>query len=394
MSPERQLLERHWLYLSTVSLQNRILSLALIIMSLSACGSGDDDAPEIPTMPAAREYNDYVLNDEFNGENYIVLAIESKGYLAAFKPQLTDGTSLMLEADLDNWPNILSDQSGSLYNFIGMGVSGPNTGKQLLHMNSQVGYWFSISAAFPTAIYPETVVNRSAPTFYSAEWNVDPKTVVSGALRDAISALNTPGFIRANDQRIIENSDFMAPDERVLVVQNSEVTKVYPYKILDRHEIVNDLLGDERIVVSYCPLTGTGTVWRSEVNGSPLEFGVSGLLSQSNLLLFDRATESLWSQIRKEAVYGELKDAIPTHFPHQEVLWGSIQDLPNLENVEVLSDNTGFDYDYDMFPYGDYRTDDNLIYFPIGYSDDRLPAKEIVLGVIVDEEAKVYRFSN
>lgn len=345
-------------------------------------------------MPTTRENNDYVLTDEFNGESYMVLAIESKGYLAAFKSQLTDGTSLTIQADLDNWPNILSDQSGSLYNFIGIGVSGPNKGKQLLHMNSQMGYWFSISAAFPTAIYPETMVNRTAPVFHSNEWNVDPKTVVSGALKDAISALNTPEFIPANDPDIIENNDFLNPEERVLVVQNGQLTKIYPYKILDRHEIVNDRLGDERIVVSYCPLTGTGTVWRSEVSGNALEFGVSGLLSQSNLLLYDRSTESLWSQMRKEAVHGELKDAIPDLFPHQEALWGSIQNLPNLENVEVLSYNTGFDYDYDWFPYGDYRTEDSLIFFPIGYSDDRVPAKEIVLGVIVNGEAKVYRFSN
>lgn len=376
-----------------MGIYKRALSLILVALCLTACGSGDDEAPEIPTMPTTQEYNDYVLMDEFHGERYTVLAIESKGYLAAFKSQLTDGTSLMLQADLDNWPNILSDQSGSLYNFIGLGVSGPNVGKQLVRMNSQMGYWFSISSAFPTAIYPEIAANRVAPVFHSTEWNVDPKTVVSGALKDAISVLNTPEFIRANDQRIIENEDYMDPNERVLVVQNGQETKVYPYKILDRHEIVNDLLGDERIAVSYCPLTGTGTVWRSEVDGNTLEFGVSGLLSQSNLLLYDRSTESLWSQMRKEAVYGELKDATPLVFPHQEILWGAIQNLPNLENVEVLSQNTGFDYDYDTFPYGDYRTD-NRVFFPIGYSDNRLPAKEIVLGVIVNGEAKVYRFSD
>lgn len=377
-----------------MGIYKRALSVLLIALSLCACGSGDDETPEIPNMSTTREYNDYVLTDEFHGEAYIVLAMESKGYLAAFKPQLTDGTSLMLEADLDNWPNILSDQSGSLYNFIGIGVSGSNTGKQLVRMNSQMGYWFSISSAFPTAIYPETDANRAAPVFHSTEWNVDPKTVVSGALKDAISALTTPEFIWANDQRIIENGDFMDPDERVLVVQNSQATKVYPYKILDRHEIVNDLLGDERIVVAYCPLTGTGTVWSSEVDGETLEFGISGLLSQSNILLYDRSTESLWSQMRKEAVYGELKDAIPEVFPHQETRWSSIQNLPNLENVEVLSYNTGFDYDYKTFPYGDYRTEDNQIFFPIGYRDNRVPAKEIVLGVIVNGEAKVYRFIN
>lgn len=375
-------------------IDKRILSLFLVAFSLLGCGSGGDDAPGIPTSPSAREYNNYALKDELNGETYIVLAIESKGYLAAFKPQLTDGTKLRIQAHLDNWPNVLSDESGSLYNFIGIGVSGPNAGKQLVPMNSQLGYWFSINATFPTAIYPETTMNRVAPDFHSTEWNIDTQTVASGALQDAIPALNTPQFIRANDERIIENEDYMDPTERVLVVQNDQITKVYPYKILDRHEIVNDLLGDENIVVSYCPLTGTGTVWSSEVNGNTLEFAVSGLVSHSNMLLYDRSTESLWSQMRKEAVYGELKDASPVLFPHQETLWGAIENLPNLEKVQVLSYNTGFDYDYETFPYGDYRTANNQIFFPIGHRDDRLPAKEIVLGVVVDGEAKVYRFSN
>ncbi|MCE7990852.1 MAG: DUF3179 domain-containing protein [Roseivirga sp.] len=369
------------------------VSCFLIIFTLLGCGSGDD-APEIPTGPSELNFNSYVISETFNGASYMVIGIEEHGYLAAFKSELSDGTAISLETTLENWPNIFSDETGSFYDFMGRGISGPNAGKQLLSMESQLGFWFSINATFPTAVYPETAVNRTLPLVQSAEWNIDPNTVVSGALRDAIPALNHPEFISANDEQIIENEDYMDPNDRVLIVANEQVTKIYPYKILDRHEIVNDMLGDEPIVVSYCPLTGTGTVWSARINNRDLEFGVSGLLSESNLILYDRSTESYWSQIRKEAVFGEFKDSQPVLFPHQETLWSSVQNLPNLENVEVLSLNTGFDYNYDFYPYGDYRTANNLIFFPTTYSDNRVPAKEIVLGVIVNGEAKVYRFSN
>ena len=118
-----------------------------------------------------------------------------------------------------------------------------------------------------------------------------------GPGKDGIPAILHPKFISAEEA----DQTFLKKSDRILgIVQNGQA-KAYPIKILNWHEIVNDRIGGASIVVTYCPLCGTGMVFDTKVNGRELTFGVSGLLYQSDMLLYDHQTESLWSQIKSEA---------------------------------------------------------------------------------------------
>jgi hypothetical protein len=119
-----------------------------------------------------------------------------------------------------------------------------------------------------------------------------------GVPRDGIPSIDNPKFIDAAD------ADFLRGKDRILGVFRNGVAKAYPIKILDYHEIVNDHFGDEAILVSYCPLCYTGMVFSVQGNDVAFDFGVSGLLYNSDVLLYDRETGSLWSQILSKAITG------------------------------------------------------------------------------------------
>jgi hypothetical protein len=113
-----------------------------------------------------------------------------------------------------------------------------------------------------------------------------------GPPRDGIPALTDPKFIPA------AQADFLADEDRILGLNLGGEARVYLIAILNWHEIVNDRIGERAVAVTYCPLCGTGIVFDAQVDGRPMEFGVSGLLYNSDVLLYDRSTESLWSQIK------------------------------------------------------------------------------------------------
>ena len=121
--------------------------------------------------------------------------------------------------------------------------------------------------------------------------------LAGGPRRDGIPALDHPSVLRAAD------ADW-SDDEPVLGVVVAGEARAYPVAILNWHELVNDTLGGEPILVSFCPLCGTGLVFDRRVGGEVRAFGVSGLLYRSDLLMFDRGSESLWSQISAEAKLG------------------------------------------------------------------------------------------
>jgi len=127
--------------------------------------------------------------------------------------------------------------------------------------------------------------------------------------------------------------------------------RAYPHFILDWHEIVNDRVGDIHIAVTYCPLTGTGIGWEREINGSVTTFGVSGLLFNSNLIPYDRNTDSNWSQIRLDCVNGDLIGTEAETHVLVETTWKTMY-----PKTLVMSMNTGYNRSYGNYPYGNYRT--------------------------------------
>ncbi|MFN0302231.1 MAG: DUF3179 domain-containing protein [Burkholderiales bacterium] len=204
-----------------------------------------------------------------------------------------------------------------------------------------------------------------------------------GPPKDGIPAIDNPKFIPATQARL-------KPDDRILGVYLNGIARAYPVRILNWHEVVNDRLGADSIAVTYCPLCGTGMAYQAKVTDRVTTFGVSGLLYNSDVLLYDRATQSLWSQIMRIAVSGPLKGTrlIPVLLTHTS--WADWR-ARHLKS-EVLSTDTGFARDYDRDPYAGYEQIQRLL-FDVQYRDARFPLKEWVLGLELGGVHKAYPFS-
>jgi len=136
-----------------------------------------------------------------------------------------------------------------------------------------------------------------------------------GPARDGIPALDHPVFVQASE------AAFLSPDDKLLGVDFNGAIKAYPIGILNYHELVNDQFNGQPVTVSYCPLCGTGLVFNPQVKGEHLAFGVSGLLYNNDLLMYDRNTDSLWSQIEGRAISGPLRGTRLERIPVEHTTW-------------------------------------------------------------------------
>ena len=237
----------------------------------------------------------------------------------------------------------------------------------------------SAAAAAATA-YAKNGFDLSAATIPTDE------ILRGGPPRDGIPSIDRPQFASA------KNANFMRDDDLVLGVAIGNSARAYPIKILNWHEIVNDELEGAPLAVTFCPLCGSGVVFRAEdENGRRLQFGVSGLLYNSDVLLYDRETESLWSQLLRRGISGEYADAVLRTLPAYHTTW---RDWRNLHpQTEVLTTDTGAFRDYDVDPYKGYY-ESAATYFPATPEAPRkFHPKEIVLGIVAGDAAKAYPFS-
>ena len=199
-----------------------------------------------------------------------------------------------------------------------------------------------------------------------------------GPGKDGIPAILSPQFGRAAD------AGFMRGEDRVLGISIGGVHKAFPVKILNWHEVVNDWTQSQRFVMTYCPLCGSGIAFAVEDEA----FGVSGLLYNSDVLLYDFATESLWSQIMMQAVAGPQKGTRLQQLPVLHTTWEQWRMLH--PDTLVLTRDTGYrGYDYRTNPYRQYERDRQLA-FPVSHRDTRLPSKTWVLGVTLGDEHVAY----
>ncbi len=205
-----------------------------------------------------------------------------------------------------------------------------------------------------------------------------------GPGKDGIPAILKPKFISAEQATFLKNHD------RVLGFVYQGQVRAYPIKILNWHEIVNDRIGGASIVVTYCPLCGTGMVFDAEVNERKLTFGVSGLLYQSDMLLYDHQTESLWSQIKSEAVTGSLTGTRLKLLASTHTNWESWK--ARHPKTRVLSDDTGYRRNYDRDPYQGYETSIRLM-FDVKSTNRKYHPKEKVIGLELGKVFKAYPFS-
>ncbi|MFY0688698.1 MAG: DUF3179 domain-containing protein [Cyclobacteriaceae bacterium] len=219
------------------------------------------------------------------------------------------------------------------------------------------------------------------------EWLIDRASVFDGGPgKDGIPAIDEPNFELTSSAV----HDYLTEDDLVLGIKMGDDVRAYPHDILDWHEIVNDAVDDQSVAITYCPLTGTGIGWERSVAGNVTTFGVSGLLFNSNLIAYDRATDSNWSQMKSLSVNGPNIATNAAQFQIIETTWGTWKRYYPESNV--LTTNTGYSRSYGNYPYRNYKESERLI-FPIDHEDNRLHAKERVLGVKLDEEIKVYPIS-
>lgn len=202
-----------------------------------------------------------------------------------------------------------------------------------------------------------------------------------GPPRDGIPAIDQPRFIKPADV------NFLRDEDRVLSVKIDNEVRAYPLRILVWHEIVNDQIGDRAIAVTYCPLAGASLVIDRQVNGRKLSFGVSGLLYQSDLIMYDRETESLWPQIAMTAVSGAQAGEQLRWLPSEQMTWRAWREAH--PDGKVLSTQTGHARDYSGKAYADYDRFSETM-FPVRWSRPELSKKSWVIGVIVNSQAKAY----
>jgi len=204
-----------------------------------------------------------------------------------------------------------------------------------------------------------------------------------GPLRDGIPSLDNPVFVAADDATYLKGRD------RVLGLSINGVSRAYPIRILNYHEIVNDIIGGAGVVVTYCPLCGSGTAFAAVIDGRHYEFGVSGLLYNSDILMYDRQTGSLWSQLMVQAVTGPMKGTRLEQLPLSNTSWREwVERHPD---SRVLSNKTGYSRNYKVDPYPNYGSDGKL-YFPVAHSSKKYRRKEIVMGLEIDGQFKAYPF--
>ena len=207
--------------------------------------------------------------------------------------------------------------------------------------------------------------------------------VWGGVPRDGIPSIHEPKFVAADE------ADFLRSKDRVLGVVRNGIAKAYPIKILDRHEVVNDKFEDESIVVTYCPLCFTGMAFTVQFGDIDLKFGVSGLLYNSDVLLYDYRTGSLWSQLLSTAISGPLKGYTIPAIPTANTTWRDWQ-LRHPDTL-VLSTDTGFPFKYRGSPYDEYRRNSRLM-FPVATYSKAYRRKELVLGITIGDVQKAYPF--
>lgn len=213
---------------------------------------------------------------------------------------------------------------------------------------------------------------------------VDPDKIRSGGPpMDGIPSIDNPIFVT------LEEADkWIQDNELVLALIHNNTKRVYPLQIMVWHEIVNDKIKGEPILITYCPLCGSGIAYERTLDGEEVEFGTSGKLYNSNLVMYDRKTNSYWTQIDGLAIVGELTTTRLKPITIDTVVWRDWKKVH--PDSEVLSQQTGFTRPYGRDPYGNYY-ENSFVLFPVENEDDRIHPKTVVFGIEVDGAFKAYQ---
>ena len=239
--------------------------------------------------------------------------------------------------------------------------------------------------------------DRTAADGAGPEWRTDftrhtvplEEIVPGGPPKDGIPAIDNPRF-----ESVASADEWLRDREPVVVFDREGDARAYPYRILIQHEVVNDVVGGLPVAITFCPLCNTALAFDRRHDGRTLEFGTTGWLRHSDLVMYDRQTESWWQQASGEAIVGELAGVSLPFLAAQTVSWADFRNAH--PRGLVLSRETGFDRDYGRNPYVGY---DDLeggrpwARFFRRETDDRLRPMERVVAVPAGERPLAFPFT-
>ena len=210
--------------------------------------------------------------------------------------------------------------------------------------------------------------------------------IISGGVgRDGIPPIDNPSFVS-----VAEADEWLGDTEPVIALDLNGEAKAYPLQVLTWHEIVNDELAGVPIAATYCPLCNSAIVFERRLDGTVYDFGVSGFLRNSDLIMWDRQTQSWWQQLTGEAIAGELAGAQLRFVPAQLVSWDTFaKEYPD----GLTLDRPGFGRPYGDNPYVNYDVPDSQPFLFRQETDPRLPPKLRVAAVEINGDAVAFPYS-
>jgi hypothetical protein len=216
-----------------------------------------------------------------------------------------------------------------------------------------------------------------------------------GPPKDGIPSIDNPVFISQNDA-----SEWIESSEPIIAFTHQGAARAYPLQVLIWHEIVNDTIGDNPIAVTFCPLCGSAVVYSRALPQGVTTFGVSGALIESNMVMYDRDTESLFQQSTGKGIAGTYHGLDLEHEKFQLLTVSEVRE--KYPHAQVLSTDTGYSRNYLRNPYSGYDESDDFIFGPSAL-DARYPSKMIFVAFSLEtvpvavpwlelEDGKVYTF--
>ena len=225
---------------------------------------------------------------------------------------------------------------------------------------------------------------------WATDWNktaIDLAELRSGGVgRDGIPSIDNPSFISIDAARA-----WLSDGDPIIVVVLDAIVRFYPLQILTFHEIVNDTFPSTSVSVTFCPLCYSAIVFNRDVEGSILDFGVSGLLRNSDLVMYDRQTESLWQQFTGEAIVGEMVGTTLNWLPSQ--LLSFDEAAIRYPDAQILSRETGHRRDYGKNPYVNYDAPSATPWAFDGVADPRLSPMTKIVGVKLGQNSRAYSYT-
>lgn len=245
--------------------------------------------------------------------------------------------------------------------------------------------YFAFSFQEPSSKISPALKNDAPPflirAFPKTDWSkADPavtRVLSGGPGRDGIPAIDEPKFepIGVNNR---------SESVQAIVLRDGDSIKVYPYNILVWHEVVNDTVAGVPVAVTFCPLCGSAIVYDRRLPDGVSTFGVSGGLLESNMIMYDRSTETLWQQSTGKALAGKYFGQELKRNQFQLMTLGEVR--TKYPKAHVLSEKTGYPRNYSSNPYSGYDISEDFIFSP-SFRDTRYPAKTIFVAFLFGDRA-------